>query len=481
MSGGLEHGAHGMFAKLGMMLGCGQSFGQCQGFRQWRSRRPDMRTAGHSPAGVAVHAASVRAVALGATVVRAAGVPVAVASVLAAPVFVLLATAPVGAQGIAPVAQPAPAAAAPAKAVRAKAGKAAKSGQPAAGEEAKKVDPAAAERQLEAGIKSFQAGKHEAAVQSLNGALQGGGLPSARMARALYYRGLAYKAQGKPAQSISDLTSAVWLKGGLDDKERADALAQRAAAYREAGLGEPPALDANPKAPRTAADAVPRAAAGSSAVVASAPASGGGIGGFFGNLFGGSSSTPQAPAPVAAAAPASTGSVVPTVPKAEVSSWSGDTKTAAVGVAPAAKAAVAPAAAVAAQPVRLAAAQAQTQTQAQGGVTPPPSHVAAAPSAAAPVAAAPAVAAPAAASGKFRLQVAAVRSRQEADAIAAKLKKEYGRKLASRDPVIDEAAIGNMGTFYRVRVGPYADANEPRRLCVTLRSSGGYDCLVVTQ
>ena len=37
-----------------------------------------------------------------------------------------------------------------------------------------------------------------------------------------------------------------------------------------------------------------------------------------------------------------------------------------------------------------------------------------------------------------------------------------------------------MGTFYRVRVGPYADAKEPQQLCGGLRSSG-FDCLVVIQ
>ncbi len=412
---------------------------------------------------------------------------VAVRALIAAAPFAVLCghTGLATAQGIAPVAQTPAQAAAPAQATPAKASvaKKAKPSQPAAGEEAKKADPAAAERQLEAGIKSYQAGKHEAAVQSFNGALQGGGLPSSRMARALYYRGLAYKAQGKPAQSISDLTSAIWLKGGLDEKERADALAQRSSAYREAGLGEPPALDSGPKPARTAANTVPPAAqpAAGSATTASSTGSGGGISGFFGNLFGGSSSSPAtasppaaAAAPVAQLAPATTGSIppAPAVPKAEVSSWTGDAKSSAVGVAPAAKAAAAAAAPVPsppAQPVRVASAQAPAARQAAAAIAPPQSPVAAAPAAAS------------AASGKFRLQVAAVRTRQEADAIAAKLKKDLGKKLASREPVIDEAAIGNMGTFYRVRIGPYADANEPRRLCVGLRSSGGYDCLVVTQ
>ena len=78
------------------------------------------------------------------------------------------------------------------------------------------------------------------------------------------------------------------------------------------------------------------------------------------------------------------------------------------------------------------------------------------------------------------MQVAAVRTRSEADAVAASLMQKYGGKLGQRRPVVDEAVIGSMGTFYRVRVGPYANAKEPQQLCGTLRTSG-FDCLVVTQ
>ena len=73
-----------------------------------------------------------------------------------------------------------------------------------------------------------------------------------------------------------------------------------------------------------------------------------------------------------------------------------------------------------------------------------------------------------------------MRSRSEADALAAKLIGRHGGELGSRQPEISEAVLGSMGTFYRVRVGPYADAEEPQQLCGGLRSSG-FDCLVVTQ
>ena len=73
------------------------------------------------------------------------------------------------------------------------------------------------------------------------------------MAKALFYRGVAYRQQKLPAQAIADLTSALWLKGGLGGNDRADALRQRTSAYQEAGLaesGEPLAPAAIPNASR---------------------------------------------------------------------------------------------------------------------------------------------------------------------------------------------------------------------------------------
>ncbi len=83
-------------------------------------------------------------------------------------------------------------------------------------------------------------------------------------------------------------------------------------------------------------------------------------------------------------------------------------------------------------------------------------------------------------SGKYRLQVAAVRSRSEAEALAGLLVGRHAEQLGGRKPEVDEFVIGSMGTFYRVRLGPYANAGEPETLCNALRSDG-FDCLVVTQ
>ena len=102
----------------------------------------------------------------------------------------------------------------------------------------KRQDPVEAQRAIEGASKLLQSGKAEQATQSLTATLAGGNLPPAIMAKALYMRGVAYRQLGRPAQAISDLTSALWLKGGLADSDRADATKQRAAAYGDAGLNE---------------------------------------------------------------------------------------------------------------------------------------------------------------------------------------------------------------------------------------------------
>lgn len=90
------------------------------------------------------------------------------------------------------------------------------------------------------------------------------------------------------------------------------------------------------------------------------------------------------------------------------------------------------------------------------------------------------VAAVKSASGKYRLQLASVRSREEADRLVQNLMSAHASQLGGAEAEIDEAVLGNMGTFYRVRLGPYANANDPRKLCTTLKPQG-YDCQVVTQ
>lgn len=336
----------------------------------------------------------------------------------------------------------------------------------AAGDE-KSKSAALVQQAFEAGIKAYGVGKNDEALRAFDAALRGG-LPSQQMARMLYYRGLTYRKQGKPGLAISDLTSALWLKNGLSEAERHDAVKMRAVAYNEAGVSDVPAVPQSAYAEAPALPGQSNAApgwqtamsgtGGASAPVSNAPAAptpttSSGSGGFFSsitNLFsGGSSGSSEPKAEEPPVTTASIGNNAPP-PAAEGAAWTSTTEVAAAAPAP--------------NRTPEIAAPVVTQVAADAG----PSDPAAAP------------AANEAPNGKFRLQVAAVRSRTEAEAMASLLVGRHGELLGGRKPEVDEAVIGSMGTFYRVRLGPFANAKDPEQLCVALRPDG-FDCLVVTQ
>ena len=299
----------------------------------------------------------------------------------------------------------------------------------------KRQDPIEAQRAVEGASKLLQSGKAEQATQALTATLAGGNLPPAVMAKALYLRGVAYRQQGKPAQAISDLTSALWLKGGLADGDRADAMKQRTAAYGDAGLTETgEAVTAAPAAKERQASAKGWGATTSpdESSSSSAPLGGNWFKDWFSGWQNNNSSQSEAP------------------PKATTGSIQKDT---------------APPAAQPAAPAPRVASAWSSKTEVQ-------------PETAALVEREPA---PAAVrfEGKFRVQLAIVRTEDEARALAVKAKRELAGALASREPEIDQAVLGNMGSFYRVRAGPYATMQETQAVCARIKGTG-FDCMAVT-
>lgn len=375
----------------------------------------------------------------------------------------------------------------------------------AASTQAKEADgksgraPADVDRQLDAAAKSLGAGNADAAMSSLDSILASGGLANKHMARALYLRGVTHRKKGRPAQAIADLTSAIWLKDGLTETDRAAALKERGEISREIGVAEaaPPGAAPTPSSPSSAATSSPattqepprqtsllsapssssfpvagfpeyaqprrrQAAPGEtgqspsqnlskstapvtsswesktqpeprSTVAGSEPVrgvpklappsrtpsgSGEGLGQFFSGLFGGGSEPSPSPKTTKGA------------------SWSTSTS-------------------------------AEAPTQRKRG----PEATGISTSAVHP--------ATSGAAGAYRLQIATLRSRKEADAVVARVRKDHGRVVGPHKLDVDETVYGNMGTFYRVRLGPFASANEPKALCDQLRPQG-YDCLVVT-
>lgn len=313
-------------------------------------------------------------------------------------------------------------------------------------EAAKKAAAADVQKALDAAQKSLDTGKFDVAGTQVNAMISKGGLDARSMARALAIRGHVHKKQGKPAQAIADLQSALWLKGGLSDAERANATLARAEAYREAGLGEAPSINGGGKG-KAVADSKASAPApaqsrpiATAAVAARPPepappaqsAASGGTGNFFSNLFGQSPKPSPQPATAPAAAPVN----------AAVSSWSEPTTSAvAKKVQPAAQPKVKDAQVAAAGPAAAEGAAAAKSTS------------------------------------KIALQLGAVRSRDEAQAIAQRVKKEHGDAIGQRKYDITEAAFGAT-TFYRVRIGPFTDQVESQAICASIRSKG-VDCMMV--
>ena len=102
-----------------------------------------------------------------------------------------------------------------------------------------KPKPVDGRKTVISGIKAYEAGRMDQAVSTLSKAISGGGLSSQDLAKALYYRGLAHQKSNQSAQAIADLTSAVWMKGGLSPNEQQAALAARSKAYGAVGVSDP--------------------------------------------------------------------------------------------------------------------------------------------------------------------------------------------------------------------------------------------------
>jgi cell division septation protein DedD len=324
---------------------------------------------------------------------------------------------------------------------------------------AKAVDP---ESTLEQARKALAAGKAGEAASLAEAVIKAGGKDPRVKARALAMRGTARLKLGRPADAISDLDNALWFKGGLSPADREAALATRAEALRVAGqpdtgssatvaapTASPAARPAKPSP--AAAEAAPPAAAKppSAAPVAAPPsppapdattrtaasaAGTGGITGWLSRFFGGSGNTKPAPA--------ATGSLGPMPPDA-----------------------------------RMAATSSAPPQRAEGAVR---DRGAAIPAASARRASAATVATAVDGGGAYRLQLAAVRSRAEATALAERARQQHPDVLKGRRTEVDEAVFGNMGTFYRARIGPFASNIETEAICASLRAKG-QDCMVIGQ
>lgn len=348
------------------------------------------------------------------------------------------------------------------------------------------------------GLKALQAGKADAAVKSFTTALSTKGLGNSDLSQIYYYRGLAYLKSKKSAQAIADLTNALWLKG-LSPEEAADALRNRGLAYQAAGLADRAKIDLDAAAKAGASGGEPALASqAGNQQVASASTS---DAGWTSEV----DATATTAAPATAATNAKTAVAAATAPPA---TWDANVTAASA----------APSVSFAGSESAQAAPPAATETGTLGGFfssifgggngTSAPSAknrdgavAAAAPdapeitSSTAPVPAAPAtpdggwdqvqVAAASAqpepvAASVYALQLASLRSPEEARSFIAEVQRDHGDVVGAAPITLAETTLGNMGRFYQVRMGPFADERTTLKTC-TLLQRKGIDCFMITQ
>ena len=348
---------------------------------------------------------------------------------------------------------------------------------------------------LKNGAASLSAGKYDAAVRQLSSTINSDTAAPADAARALYLRGLAYRKMGDSAHAIADLGAAIWL--GLPEPDKVKAFVNRGLAYKSAGLsresdaefasarkidgsaadtliaegggvGEGAAAvaafstEVHPAAgggeqlpvrneaaapPTRTADASPTAWSTSVADGQSSSASSGNrLTRWFGSVTGSSSSSapPPEPAPVQQAAPPPKPAAPPPSAAAASSSWSTTTETQQAAATPSGGES-------GSRWSRLFNRSAEAEPPAQP--------------------------APSASGGSFPLQLATSRSEAEAKALWKKV--SQNQAVGGAQPQIEKVDIGNFGTFWSLRIGPFTDKAESLKVCNSLKRSG-IDCSPVT-
>ena len=76
------------------------------------------------------------------------------------------------------------------------------------------------------------------------------------------------------------------------------------------------------------------------------------------------------------------------------------------------------------------------------------------------------------------MQLANSRSKSEAEALWAKAKQSNG-SLSSAPSRVERVNLGGLGTFYTVKIGPFASQSEGSKICNSIKR-GGTDCTVIS-
>jgi hypothetical protein len=382
---------------------------------------------------------------------------------------------------------------------------------------------------LSAGAASFEAGKYDAAARQFTSALNGGNLEPNEAAKALFYRGLAYQRLKQPARAIADLGAAIWL--GLSGSDKVSATVNRGLAYQAAGLSEQAEEDFSAARKLGGRDAVEKllAASGASSQEtagagalatevrpgsAPSPAAGTGPGSGFNTAM----ASAQTPAAARNDASDSGGwtTTDDSAGESRLSRWWGSVREGVGSLRPGSgsseSAQAEPASAEPAPAAPPKTASAEPKPFGGSGVerTQPNASSASAPSVEVPP---PMESSPESSSGEsrisrwwgsvregvsslrpgsseeasaetagasatgYRLQLTPTRSESEARDLWQTVSAQ-NPNLAGQSHRIERTSMGDLGTFYRLQIGPFQDKAESTKLCNALKRSG-VDCFLV--
>jgi hypothetical protein len=361
---------------------------------------------------------------------------------------------------------------------------------------------------LKNGAKSLEDGDYAAAVRQLSATVNDANASQSQAAKALLLRGIAFRKGGKPAKAIADLGAAIWL--GLPTSDRTRALVNKGLAYKATGLssqGDAELAQARKVSSTSTVDKLIAQDGGATVASAdseisstSSQSSGESVWSRLVPSFGGATTAPApaAPEPAAEPAPTRTAKAAPSSgwnasvsheasesSGSTVSRWfgslTGDNAPAGSPPPPAAQAAApkpAPPPKPVAPPPSTSSWAKNTQTQKvvsnddEGGTAIGRWFSRQTSSAPAPSGS------PAPQGGGYTVQLANSKSQADAQALWKKVQKS-NRQLASAASRIEKVDIGNFGTFYSLKIGPFASQAESTKLCNALKRNGT-DCSVVS-
>ena len=78
-----------------------------------------------------------------------------------------------------------------------------------------------------------------------------------------------------------------------------------------------------------------------------------------------------------------------------------------------------------------------------------------------------------AAAGAYLLQIGAYKSQEEADSSWRAFAAKHAALLAGFSPNVKQVDLGDKGTWYRLRIGSFADKDAANALCERLKTDGG--------